>query len=524
MRLVFPGGLNEQQTPTLYECIQGYNFELGLKQSKLIPRKPIDKSGTATNAAAINGFLQLVKRDASETTLVQAGDTVYLWDGVNSFTSKGTVSSNSRLRDCYWSLGDYLVVTDTTKNTVVKKWDGTTFSTLTTGLGVSLFAKYGVVHLGRVWLANVTTSTDTPHLMVASAFEDPTSYDTTSKRGGPTTDGGGAFVTGLEAFYMLSPDLKPINGFMVFFNQLIMSTQDGLLYKLTGTSAATFKWIPYYQGSSAVSVEAMADIGNDVIYMKKGGGIDRLSTTQTSGDVAADDVSRFIPTTTKDLTASITIYDQKNQKVFFFVADKVLVLFKDLLDGELSPWSVYKTQQTFMFNTNAAKYMKMPGTSVYTVYFGDSVGRIFNMNGTGTGDAGTSSIAVLRKTRYIYDGEGGDKNGRGALNLMKSVLAGLVTYRRFFDSCDLTMSFDWGDEYNESSSVITLKGAPSGSDGVYYGGGAYYGGTDYYSEGLAFAQKISSQSFSPTGKGPGCFVSASIDTVNQFQVDSVELY
>jgi hypothetical protein len=414
-------------------------------------------------------------------------------------------------------------VTDLTKSTVVKKWDGTSFSTLATGLGGSLFAKYGVVFLGRVWLANVTTSTDTPHLMVASAFEDPESYDT-AKRGGPTTDGGASFATGQEAFFMLSPDLKPINGFMVFFNQLIMSTQDGLLYKLTGTTAATFKWIPYYQGSSSVSDESMADIGNDVIYMKKGGGVDRLSTTQTSGDVAADDVSRWIPDTTKDVVSSITVYDQTNQKVFFFIEDMVLVLFKDLLDGELSPWSVYRTQEEFAFNTNAARYMKIPGTSMHSVFFGDADGRVFDMNGTGSGDAGDSNIAILRKTRFIYNGEGGDKNGRGALNLMKSILAGLLTYRRLFSTSDVTISFDWGDEYNESSSVITLKGAPSGSQGVYYSGSSYYSGTAYYSQGLAFAQKISSQSFSPTGKGPGFSCSVSLDTDNDFQIDSIDLH
>ncbi len=65
MRLFFPGGLNEQETPSIFECGEGYNFELGLKQSKFIPRKPFDLKGTATNALAINGFLQLVKRDNS---------------------------------------------------------------------------------------------------------------------------------------------------------------------------------------------------------------------------------------------------------------------------------------------------------------------------------------------------------------------------------------------------------------------------------------------------------------------------
>jgi hypothetical protein len=526
MKLYFPGGLNEQETPSLFECIEGYNFELGLKQSKYIPRKPFDKKGTATNALAINGFLQLVKRDNSETTLVQSGDTVYLWDGASSFTSKGTVSSSSRLRDTYWSLGDYLVISDTAKATVIKKWDGTTFSTLTTGLGTDLCAKYGIVFQGRIWLFNVKTTTDTPHLMVASAFEDPTSYDT-SKRGGPSTSGGGTFTTGLEAFFMLTPDLKPINGVAVFFQQLIISTEGGRLFKLSGTTAATFKWDEFYAGSAATGTESLANIGNDVIYMKQGGGIDLLSTTIESGDVAADDVSRWIPTTTKDLTGAITVYDQKNQKVLFFVSNKVLVLFKDLLGGELSPWSVYKTTESFAFNTNAAKYMKMPGTQVYSVYLGDSVGRIFDLNGTGTaGDAGTTNIVTYRKTRYINNGEGGTKVGFqtvGALNLMKSVLHGEVFYRRIFAPCDLTISFDWGDEYNVSSSVITLKGAPTSFAGVYYGGGSYYNGTAYFSQGSAFANKISSQTFSPTGKGPGVFISTSLETSTDFRIDHIDI-
>jgi hypothetical protein len=521
MRFFFPGGLNEQQTPSLFECIDGYNFELGLKQSKLVPRKPFDLKGTATNAAAANGFLQLVKRDNTETTLSQHGDTVYLWDGAASFTSKGTVASTSRLRDCYWSLGDYLVITDIAKATVVKKWDGTTFGTLTTGLATDLYAKYGVVHQNRVWLANVKTSTDTPHLMVASKLNDPTSYDTTIQ-GGPTSEGGGTFSIGTEAFFLLSPDLRPINGMISFFGNLVISTEGGRLYRLSGTSAATYKFLPYYSGSAAIGAESMADIGNDLIYMKNGGGIDLLSTTQTSGDVSADDLSRWIPTITKDLTTAITIYDQKNQKVFFFVSNKILVLFKDLIGAELSPWSVYRTQQSFAFNTNAAKYMKMPGTQVFTVYFGDSAGRIFDLNGSGIGDAG-SNIAVLRKNRYIYNGEGADKFGKNGLDLKRKILDGVVQYRRINNPCDVTIAFDWGDEYNISQSTVPLKGAPPGFVGGYYGGGSYYSGSSHYSSTSGFADKISTQTFSPTGKGPGFFMSVSLDTTANFQIDSIDI-
>jgi hypothetical protein len=223
------------------------------------------------------------------------------------------------------------------------------------------------------------------------------------------------------------------------------------------------------------------------------------------------------------LTSSITVYDQKNQKVLFFVGNKVLVLFKDLLGGEISPWSVYTTSESFAFATNAAKYMKRPGTQNYSVYFGDSAGRVLDLNGSGTGDAGATALMVSRKTRFIYDGEGADKSGKGALNLKQRVLNGTVQYRRFFTGCDLTLSFDWGDEYNTSSSVISLKGAPTASAGVYYGGSSYYNGSAYFSQGLAYASKISNQTFSPTGKGPGFFLTVSLETDADFQVDSIDL-
>jgi hypothetical protein len=99
-----------------------------------------------------------------------------------------------------------------------------------------------------------------------------------------------------------------------------------------------------------------------------------------------------------------------------------------------------------------------------------------------------------------------------------------VFYRSIFDPCDLTVSFDWGDEYNISSSVITLKGAPTSSAGVYYGGGSYYSGSAYFSQGNVFAQKISSQTFSPTGKGPGVFISTSLETSTDFQIDHLDLH
>ena len=116
----------------------------------------------------------------------------------------------------------------------------------------------------------------------------------------------------------------------------------------------------------------MANVGNDVMYMRKGGNVESLIATDTFGDVGVDDLSRWIPSTVEDLSGAMTIYDQSGQKVYFFVSNKVLVLFKDLLPSGRSPWSIYKTTLDNAFNASSALYMRRPGESTYSVYWGDS--------------------------------------------------------------------------------------------------------------------------------------------------------
>lgn len=510
----FGGGLNENPEPHIFEASAGFNFDLQKSQTKLRPRRPFDLKGTAPNAGSINGLLQLVKRAGTETTLVQAASQVYAWDGAATFTSTATVATTSMLRDRLWSLGDYLVITDLLKATPVKKWDGTSFTTLTTGFsaGVDLYAKYGMVHLGRMWLFNVKTTTDTPHLMVASAFEDPQSYTTTIRA---SVD---SFSTGREAFYMLTPDLKPINGVALFQDVLIISTDGGRLYKLTGSSARDFAWDDFYVGSSAIGSEAMVNDGNDVVYMRRGGIIESLVATQNFGDVSADDISRWIPTTVKDLTTAIGVYDQTLQKVFFFVAGKVLVLFKDILtegiEGQrVSPWSVYRTLHASSFNTSAAKYMRRPGTTDMSVYWGSSAGAVFDMNGTGSGgDAGAENVELQRKSRLI------DEQVIQNWPYIKNSVKGKVQYRRIGEA-QVTFTYDWADEYNTSDCTLTLKGPPTGDTAAFFGGSFYFGGTTYFNQGFEFADKISHRNFSPIGKGPGFFVSVTSANKVRYEID-----
>lgn len=522
MKVFYGAGLNENQYPHPSEAAKGsYNFDLKKDSAFLAPRKPIDLVATSPNAAEIRGAVQLITRAGAVTTLIQAGATVYKWDGASVFSSVTTVSSVAQLRDVYWSLNDYCVITDLQKQTPVSKWDGTTFSTLNTGLGSSLFAKYGLVHKGRVWLFNVKTTTDTPHLMVASAFENPESYDTTKRAVS------GTFVTGSEAFYMLTPDLKPINGAALTINgDLVVSTEKGQLFKLTGSSATDFKWIEFYPNSNAVGTETIVSSGNDVFYMRQGGSIESLIATQNYGDVAADDVSRWIPDTVANLEEGIAVYDQLNQKVLWFVNGKVLALYKDLLYGgcivdesgnkaKLSPWSVYKTDHASGFSTSWARYMRRQGSSDYTVFFGDSAGRIFDLNGTGTsGDGGTTQITNNRKTRFL-----GEEAG---LNYHRRIPKAKVRYERT-KQCSVSIGLDWGDEYSNSTSSVNLDGSHIADTAAYFGGDFYFGDDIYFNVQQGEAGHKSHINTSMVGRGSVVTMTVSSTHNVRYHIDHIEL-
>ncbi len=367
---------------------------------------------------------------------------------------------------------------------------------------VDVYAKYSVVHNGRLWLFNVLTDADNPHMILASAFEDPESFDTVNRSG---------VATGNAAFYTLTADLKPINGVAVFNRQIIISTVDGALHRLSGVDAADYQFVTYFMGSAAQGNESMVNIGNDVIYVRRGGNIDLLSSTDTAGDVRADDVSRWIPETVKDLSDSITVYDEGNQKVLFIVGNQALVLFKDILaTGGGSPWSFYRTELPDVFNTRAVRYLRRPGEKTWTLYLGSRDGNIYDLNGAGSGDSGTA-ITVSRRSQIIeYD--------------KRLIMMGKINYRRLAEiPCSLI--FEWSDEYNTTQCDFILKGAPAGAAiPAYYNSESYYNsGTDFYNEGFSFLDRVSHQNFAPAGRANSFTMTFTATTLGAFHIDNLML-
>ena len=514
MKYVFTGGINELNDIAIpaTEAVSGKNFELGLGNTKFRPRKPFDTAGVTTNAGPINGICQLVKRNNSYTTLIASGTEMYEWDGA-TFTSKGTVDSSSEFHSSYWSLDDKMVMVDRNKATPVSVWDGTTFGDLAHGLGVAMYAKYSIVANGRLVLANVKTDTsDNPHLIAFSEFENIENFDTTS-RGGDA----GLFTTGNEPFYLLTPDLKPINALVYFQDTLICSTQDGQLFKLIGDDSTNYRWDNFYTGSSAIGTNSFVDVGNDLFYMREGGVIESLVSTDKFGDVGTDDVSIRLRDTLSNLDGMRGVYDRTKRKVYFFLQSKVLVLFKDMIGGENSPFSIYTTQHPSAFNTDAAEYVISPVTGERTVLFGDDTGNIYDMNGTGAGDAATYEIVANRKMPlqdFNYD----------------RFLEGRVFYRRIA-AVDLGIILNWGDEKNETGLIIPLK-APTAVSSAnnyygpiqeYYGSSVTYPNPIYYGEGIVNIGNPVSKGFSAMGKGTSVFVTLEITSSNYFEIDYIEV-
>jgi hypothetical protein len=246
-----------------------------------------------------------------------------------------------------------------------------------------------------------------------------------------------------------------------------------------------------------------------------------MKATQNFGDVSVDDLSRWIPDTVNGLTDAIAVYDQDLQRVLFFIANKILVLYKDILYGgavlnekgekaKLSPWSVYKTTLSTAFNTSAARYMRIPGTSGYSVYYGDSAGKVYDLNGDGvSGDAGSNTIQLVRGTRFLED-----------LGYIRKIPRGKVQYVRV-GACDFNVTLQFSDEYSSSTATVMLKAGDV--SGIYFGGANYFAGTVYFGDTAVGDRFLSHQNFSNVGRGPVVTVEVSSDTNVRYIVNNVEL-
>jgi hypothetical protein len=431
----------------------------------------------------------LIKRDGTVSTLVQAGAIVYQWDGADSFTNVGAVNSNARLRgprEHNFTLDEWVIITDIEKIENVKKWDGTSFTDLAHDLGSDLKAKYCRVVKERAFFANVTTTTDTPHIILASKTDDS---EILSDSETPTAS------LGEDApFFIPISDLRPINGLEEAFGQLLISTQRGKLFRLQGETQDSFDYFveEFHVGSATVGDEAIKNIGNDVV-MGLPGRIESAQGTLDFGDVETNDLSREISPLIDNVTSWTIEFDRRLQKIFCFPNNEsaIYVLHKKVLDensqknleDRLSPWSKWTTSHSLNFSPTSVMQLIDPLSDQDVVYMGDALGRIFRIDGSGGQDGGTDDIILKRTSALIAPLEG------NAFDIQ-----GWISYRKRFESTINIKILGGGVALYEQPISIKL---PADENLAVYGGGSHYGGSSYY--GTSFRGRISEQNWRAAG-------------------------
>ena len=516
--LNFGGGVHSRATEEdidIRECSDGQNFELDAQNMEYRPRKAFDKLGTATNAAEIRGFANLIKSDGTVSILVQAGATVYALTGaaLNTFTSKGTVAATARLRgriEHNWQLANKVLITDLALLEEVREWDGTTFQAVTFANSnpPEFRAKYCLVSKERAFFANVWETIAIPHMIVGSERGDYTTIT--------VSDRPSSALSEADPFYLLQPDLRPINGMVESFGKVITSSDNnGSMFVLTGESAQEFYFDELFPRSGASGEESVTYVGNDIFYGRHGR-IESVAASDKFGDVEQNDLSNDISDKIIDLKNWTSVYNSRTQRVFFFPdnSSDAWVYHKPLSsvgsDGvPLSPWIKYKTIHATDFQPTAIMNMIDPNDGLEYIFFGDSTGNVYRMEGTGLSDGGTASIRTERLSKLVI----------APLNAKVYNVQGWVKWRSITQATTLILRFEYAGEnvFNEEI-TITL---PATSNINYFGGGGYFGGDLYF--GSKFTGRLTRRKFAVVGQANEFQIRATVISTSRFRINQIGL-
>jgi len=514
----FGGGLHTRASEDEIdprEAADGHNFLLDAENRELRNRTPFDLIGTVPNAAEIRGGATLLKADGTVSVLIQAGASVYEWDGQTTFTLKGTVNANAKLRGHWrshnWALSNKVLITDLSLLEVVKEWDGTTFADVSFLNGSAssaafgtFYAKYLNISNERAIFSHVRDAGSTSkHMVVGSTRSD---YRTISVADRPSSS-----LSEADPFFLLMPDLRPINGHVEAFGTAIFSTEKGQLFNLSGSSAKDFSFEEFYAGSAASGDESLAYIGNDIIYGRQGR-IESLTDTDKFGDSEANDLTTNVADQVQGYTGWRNVYNSRLNRAYLFPDDQseVWVINTAMRGGEVSPWMRWTTQHDMAFQPTFVMSMLDPIDGLEYVFMGDASGNFYRMEGSGTaGDAGSSNIETEWLTK-LYS---------APLDTEFNKIEGYVKYHKNA-AATLTLVFEYAGQtaFNETVTV-TLPGLDTAT--AHFGGDYYFGGSVYF--GTAFENRLIRQKFLPPGQASDFQVRATIDGTSDVRLNEIGL-
>lgn len=518
----FGSGINTNQSETDIdpsECAAGsLNYDLRVKNSFMQGRLPFDDVATVPDLGEVRGFAQLKKQDGTLSTLIQCGVNVYEWDGEDGFTLVGAVAAGARMRGYVglqnWTLDELVIITDIELRQPVMTWDGAAFIEMPHNLGGHFYAKYCFVEGESAWFGNVKSgSVATPHMLVRSKISDYTTLSVSNRPSSSLGDG--------DAFFLLTPDLRPINAVMAGFGVIVISTQKGRIYRTEGTTAKDMALTQLFDGSAADGPSPMALIGNDVLYGRQGA-IETLFSVQNFGDVSSDDVSFPIRNLIEDVGGWTVVYNQRNKRAYMFATDIPFCFvyektFRDEKNQKIaaretaptvSGWMIWETAHDMAFMPACAWSMYNPVDGLEQTYMGSTGGKIFMFEGAGGQDAGLHDISVTRISKVITAPRDAE-----AYNV-----SGFLSYRKLFDvPFTITLMFQ-GTKQQDQEITTTLLGAETTA---VFGGPYYFGGPVYF--GIPFEGRIIRQPLGIPGIASDFQVKLVADASKSFAIHKLQI-
>jgi hypothetical protein len=509
----FGGGLNTRASEDEIgdrEAAGGKNFLLDLENRELRNRPPFDLVATAPNGEEIRGGGSFKTTAGTTFMFVQAGDTVYKWDGT-SFTNIATVNSTAQLRGHHrthtWALDDKVIITDLNLAEEVKEWDGTTFQDIaflsnpSTSFG-DFFAKYCVINNERAIFAHVKDSGATnEHMIVGSKGSD---YTTISVSDRPSSS-----LSFDDPWFLLTPDLKPINGLAPFLGTTVFSSDEGQIFKLTGSTAEDFAIDDFFANSYAAGDESLANIGNDVFYGRQGR-IESIQGTERFGDVEANDMTRNVSDQVETYTGWTIVYNSRVNRVYAFPTgqSEIWVLNPSMLGGDESPWMRWTTENELAFQPTFVASMLDPSDGLEYTWMGDASGNLYRLEGTGSsGDGGTSDITTEWLTKLHTVG----------LGARAFDIEGWIKYRKN-EAATVTLTMEYAGEnvFNESLTIDI----PAISNRPVYNGSLYYNDDNYYG---SASGRLVRQKFFPKGDATDLQVRVQVTGSTDIEINEIGL-
>jgi hypothetical protein len=500
----FPQDINEQ------ECFTGYNFDLDPQNRTFRPRDGFDLIGTAPNAGEIRGFISLLKSDGTVSMLIQAGDTVYEWDGATTFTSKGTVASTAQLRgriEHNWQLDDKVIITDLNLQQNVMEWDGTTLQNITfysnpsTTWTGDFRARYCAIVDERVIFANIYDNGSTyPHMIVGSQRAD---FSLIS-----ISDRASSSLAESDPFMLIQPDYRYINGMVEAFGILVTSSRKGSMWQLTGGSASDFAFTQLHPHSGASGDEAVTFVGNDIAFGREGR-IESVISTNKYGDVDVDDLSLAIFDSIETYNGWTIVYNSRKQRIYCFPTDQseCWVFHKAMAATQLSPWSKWTTLHNIAFKPTAVMNCYDPADSLEYVFMGDSSGNIYRLEGATAGDPSQDIICNRRSALFKVSG----------IDQQLYEVSGYIEYKTN-QAIDVTIKLIFQGETIYRSEITTT--IPAADIGAVWGGDYYFGGGVYFGNIINLLKR---EKITIPGQGEMFQLEVETTTTNDFEIVEVGL-